>query len=86
MERLQAGELRQLDIFQRQFPHALSGGCKNRIADGRGDCGCAAFADAAPFLAARERQIDLDRGRIGEADDFVIVEIRLLDAPTASAS
>src|SRR5712671_1297404 len=73
-----ARELRELHILQRQFAHPLAAGREDGVGDGRRNGRGAAFADAAPFLAARRHEINLDFGCFGLTHDSVSVEVQLL--------
>src|SRR5258708_5656824 len=73
-----ARELRKLHILQRQFAHPLAAGREDGVGDGRRNGRRAAFADAAPFLAARRHEIDLDLGCFGLTHHTICVEVQLL--------
>ncbi len=70
----------ELHILERQRAHARAGRREHRIGDRRRGGRGAGLADAAPFRAAGEREIDLDLGRVGQGYDLIVAEIALLDA------
>src|SRR5262245_41146399 len=69
----------ELDVLERHCTHPRARGRKHGVGDrGRGS-GRAELADAAPFLAAREREVDLDLRGVGQPNNLIAVEIALFD-------
>src|SRR5882757_6962071 len=69
----------QLRGIDRKLPQALAGECKNRVNYGWGDRRGARFTDAA-WLLVRIDHVHFDRWSLIDAQDFIVVEIALLDA------
>src|SRR6185312_16186131 len=71
----------QIVVLERQGADAFAGRLEDRVAESGGDGWRAGLADAAPFAAARQREMRFDDRHLGHAQHLIAVEIALLDAP-----